>query len=396
VSAPATAKLLIVSTVAVTVRGFLAPYALHFRRLGWRVEAAANGVSGDTRLLEAFDAVHELPLSRSVTDLSGILRSFRTAKGILDLGFDIVHVHTPIAGFVVRAAAQRIPISRRPGVVYTAHGFHFHGQGRLLTNAAFLTLEKIAGRWTDRLVVINDDDAGAAIHHRIVRAGRLVVMPGIGVDTDRYSRAQVRAEDILRARNELHIDRSTPLFSVVGELNRNKRPIDIITALGLMTHQDAHLVLLGRGPDEARVRAEIVRLGLGDRVHMLGVVDDVRPYVAGSIALILASRREGLPRSIMEALSLEVPVIGSAARGTTQLVLPDSGVVVPIGDSVAMSAAMDRLIDHPGEAHAMGRQGRRKMIDRYDVGQVIRLHEELYAGLLTERAAMLSQRMPSR
>ena len=178
-AAPATAApapaLLIVATVAGTVAGFLTPYAAHFRSLGWRVDAAANGATSDPRLLEAFDRVHELPLSRSLRDVRGLERGRRGLAEILETTPDIVHVHTPIASFLTRLAVRQLPRDRRPAVAYTAHGFHFHAAGRAISNAVFLTAERVAGRWTDRLVVISDEDEAAARRrppHRAEAAAR--------------------------------------------------------------------------------------------------------------------------------------------------------------------------------------------------------------------------------
>ena len=144
---------------------------------------AANGASGEPVLHAAFDHVYELPLSRSIVDLASLVRGERAISRLLGAGHDIVHVHTPIAAFITRYAARRLPAERRPVVIYTAHGFHFHQGGRAVTNASFLAAERLAGRWTDRLVVINDEDEIAARKHQIVPSNRLVRMPGIGIDT---------------------------------------------------------------------------------------------------------------------------------------------------------------------------------------------------------------------
>ncbi len=122
-------SLLVVATIAATIRGFLTPYASHFRRMGWHVEAAANGATVDPGLEGIFDGLHEVPLSRSILDFGGILRATAAISRILESGYDIVHVHTPIAAFVTRAAIRRMPVAQRPAVVYTAHGFHFLEQG---------------------------------------------------------------------------------------------------------------------------------------------------------------------------------------------------------------------------------------------------------------------------
>ena len=241
-------SLLMVATVSATIRGFLLPYATHFRGLGWRVEAAANGVTSDPGLEGVFDELHELPLSRSIIDAGGIVRTLVELSRILKGGFDIVHVHTPIAAFVTRAAIRRLPAGSRPAVVYTAHGLPFDARGGRARNAVFVTAEQIAGRWTDRLVVINEQDHAAALRHRIVPRRHLVLMPGIGVDTAWYSRSSVPADEIEAARAHLGIEPGTAMFVVVGELTIRKRPFDVVAALGRMTHRDCHLVLRRRWP----------------------------------------------------------------------------------------------------------------------------------------------------
>ena len=380
-------SLLMVATVWKTVSSFLVPYAAHFRALGWRVDAVANGATRDPGLLEAFDHVYELPLSRSLWDVRGLERSRRALQEILETTPDIVHVHTPIAGFLTRLVVRRRPLDRRPAVAYTAHGFHFHVGGHPVKNAAFLTAERVAGRWTDRLVVINDEDEAAAIRHRIVPRRRLVRMPGIGLDTRMYSPSTVAPDGVARVRGQLGIAANAPIFVVVGELNRNKRQRDAITALVSMRHPGAHLVLAGGGRERPALESQARGLGVEDRVHFLGVISDVRPVVRAATALILPSKREGLARSVMEALSLEVPVIASTARGNRELIGTDSGILVHTADVRGLADAMDRLIDHPDERRAMGLRGRERMVERYDLNVLIRMHEALYREMLAERSS---------
>jgi glycosyltransferase involved in cell wall biosynthesis len=355
------------------------------------VEAAASGATGEAQVVEAFDRVHEVPLSRSITDIGGMIRSFRAVSRVLDRDFDIVHVHTPIAGIVTRAAVRARPGRDRPMAVYTAHGFHFHRDGRRLTNALFLGIERAAGYATDRLVVINDEDAAAARQYRIVPPHRLRPMPGIGVDTLRYTREAVRSGDAEEVRRRIGIPDTTPWFLVIGELNDNKRPTDVVSALGIARHREAHLAFLGTGPDRAQVEQHRDRLGLGDRVHLMGEVADVRPWLAACNALILASQREGLPRSIMEALSMEVPVIASAARGSRQLVGTDAGYVVPIGGIGELASAMDLVLDRPDQARSLARRGRDRMREQYDLPILLHEHQLMYDDLLARRRARLAR-----
>lgn len=383
---PRDVSLLIVTTVASTLRSFLLPYAAHFRTLGWRVDAAANGAAGDALLGAAFDHVYELPLSRSIADVGGILRAERAMAAILETGYDLVHVHTPIASLVTRIAVRRMSATRRPALAYTAHGFHFHKDGSALTNGLFVTVERIAGRWTDRLVVINDEDLAAAGQHRIVPTSRLVRMPGIGIDTAVYARSALDPAAVRNARDAFGGGSDAPLFVVVAELNANKRNADVIEALAMVADPRARLAILGEGPERANLEALAARLGVGDRVQFAGFVPEVRPVIAGATALVLASHREGLARSIMEALALEVPVIASTARGNRELVGSDRGIIFPVGDVRALAAAMDRLIDDPEEARRMGARGRAAMVEHFDIKGLVGEHEAMYRSMLADRA----------
>ncbi len=350
------------------------------------MDAASSGAATDEGFRDTFDHQHELPLSRSLLDIRSLARGLRALEQLLcDTNPDIVHVHTPIASFLTRLAVRRMPPERRPAVVYTAHGFHFRKGGHSIVNALFRTAERVAGRWTDRLVVINDEDEAAARRHRIVPGRRLVRMPGIGIDTAWFAPSNVSPEAAAAARSALGVPADVPFFVFVGEFSANKRQANAISALAAMRHQDARLVLLGGGPLRARLEALAGRLGLGERVILAGVVDDVRPFLVSATALVLNSAREGLARSVMEALALEVPVAASNARGNAELV-GESGFILPIGDIDALASALDWLIDHPEERRVMGQQGRERMIERYDLQIVIALHDQLYREVLAERA----------
>lgn len=383
-------SVLYVATVSVTIRGFLAPFARHLRADGWRVEAAANGTAVLTGMTDAFDRVHELPLSRSVRDPAAILRGYRAIRRVVrEADADIVHVHTPIASFITRWVVSRMPAASRPAVIYTAHGFHFRAGGNPIGNTLFRTIERLAGRWTDRLVVINDEDDDAARRYRIVPGDRLVRMPGIGVDTTWYAPSTVSPEAVTAARANLGIPTDAPAFVVIGELSTNKRQADAIDALAAMRHRQARLILLGDGSLRGRLTRRARDRGVAERVLFAGVVEDVRPYILGSTALVINSAREGLARSVMEALALEVPVAASRARGNAELV-GDDGFVLPIGDVASLAGVLDWFIEHPTERRLMGQRGRMRMTERYDVGIVMGLHDSLYADVLGVRVARRS------
>ena len=95
-------------------------------------------------------------------------------------------MHTPVASLLTRLAAVSIDRRVRPKLVYTAHGFHFHAHGSTASNFFYGSLERLAGIWTDRLVVTNEEVERAARSRSIARPGSMRFIPGVGVDLDIY------------------------------------------------------------------------------------------------------------------------------------------------------------------------------------------------------------------
>jgi glycosyltransferase involved in cell wall biosynthesis len=377
-------RLLIVTTVPSTITAFLLPFAERFRAQGWRVDAAAVGISTNARCADAFDRLWDVQWSRNPLDVHNLLGA---AQGIAKLvereGYDLVHVHTPVAAFVTRFALRRMPKEHRPVVVYTAHGFHFHKGGRLLKNAAFLKLEKTAGRWTDYLVVINHEDETAAKRFNIVPPDRVVYMPGIGVDTARYTPQAVKEDDLNRVREELHLAGDHRLLLMVAEFIPRKRHRDALAAFARLGTAKTILAFAGEGPLMGQMKRLSHELGVSDRVRFLGFRGDIATLVRASTATMLTSAQEGLARSVMESLCLEVPVIGTDVRGIRELLQCGAGYLVKVGDIGGISQAIQRVEDDPEEARSMGRLGRVQMA-AYDIRHIIKLHENLYSTALGE------------
>lgn len=372
-------RLLYVTTISNSLHGFIGPIAAHFRALGWTVDGMARNATTCERCQATFNNVFEAPWSRNPLDLSNLLTAAPTIQRIVaDGSYDFVHVHTPVAAFVTRFALRSRRMQSRPSVIYTAHGFHFHPHGKRVQNLVFQSLERLAGRWTNQLVVINRTDESAAERHKIVPRDRIHYIPGIGIDTDLYAPDRVSTADVEKVRSELGIAPRNPLLLMLAEFNPGKRHADAVRALAASAIPNLHLALAGYGPTEEAIRTLAAELGIASRVHFLGMRYDVPALLRASAALILPSIREGLSRSVMEALSLEVPVLGTRIRGILDLVGDDAGMLVLPGDIAGLAKSMRWIVDHPAEAAEMGKIGRRRILFQFDVRQVIRGHEELY------------------
>lgn len=375
--------LLMVTTVAATLRAFLLPFARHYRSLGWRVDAAARDIDAVPALATEFDACHALPLSRNPLDLGTLLRAPAAIRRLVAAGgYDLVHVHTPVAAMLVRVALRGRAAGARPRVVYTAHGFHFHRHGNALSNAVFRTAERLAAPWCDALVTINREDFEAA---RAAGFGtRVEYMPGIGVDTAQWGPEQVDAASVSALRQSLGLGEADVLFLMVAEFNPGKRHRDVLAALRQPGLEHVHVAFAGDGPLRRALEVEAMTAGIGGRTHFLGFRRDIPVLMRASRAVLLPSQREGLPRSLLEALSMAVPIVGADIRGIRELAEGDCGRLHAVGDIAGLAAALRELAAAPELAAAMGARGRERMVRDYDEKAVIRLHDELYADLLKD------------
>ena len=154
-------RLLIVTTVNNMMRDFLLPFARHYRALGWTVHGLARRDDTFAACAAAFDRLWGIGWSRNPWDVRNLLNVQCLRRIVSREAYHLVHVHTPIAAFVTRFALRDMRARGEFRLIYTAHGFHFHKGAPALQNAAFLAMEKLAGRWTDYLVVINHEDLGS-------------------------------------------------------------------------------------------------------------------------------------------------------------------------------------------------------------------------------------------
>ncbi len=368
-----------VTTVPITLSSFLLPFAAHFRALGWEVDAMACGVSTSAECLQGFDRVWDVEWSRNPLDPRNLLSAPSAIRKIVRReGYHLVHVHTPVAAFVTRYALKDLRRQLGVSVIYTAHGFHFHPGGNPLKNAVFVALEKLAAHWTDYLVTIAREDTIAANTHRLIPSQRSYYMPGIGVDLNYYNPAAVSDADVAKLRQELGISHKHPLLVSVAEFTPRKHHRDTIQAFAKLDRSDVHLAIAGTGPQLEQMQQLATELGTIDRIHFLGNRQDIPVLMKAAVAKILVSEQEGLPRSVMEALALGVPTIGTKIRGTQDLLADGCGLLVEVGDVEGLARSITWILDRPDEAKAIAKRARER-IAAYDLAAIVKLHEQLYA-----------------
>lgn len=375
------ARLLIATTVDATLEAFLVPFADHFRSRGWTVDAAAAGASGNPLVMRHFDRVWDMDWSRRPLDPENLGALSQIREMALERQYDLVHVHTPVASFLTRFALKDLRAQGSLRMVYTAHGFHSHPGGDPLKNRIFATLERVAARWTDALVVINHDDERLARQLGLAGKSKLYYMPGIGVDLPTYSRESVPVAEVESVRQRLGLEPDGALLLMIAAFDPGKRHVDLLRAFKAVHRPGLHLAFAGTGPTLQSVRELTAELGLADSVRFLGQRSDIPVLLAAATVLVHPSAREGLPRSILEAMAMGTPVVGTDIRGTGELLTGGAGWLVDVGDVAGLAAAVSQALADPELRRERAAQARLR-VSRYALPRVIALHDELYADLL--------------
>lgn len=364
-----------------TLRHFLLPLIDGMREQGWEVTAVCSGGPGIAELrAEGYD-VETVPIARSMNPVLA-LRSLAMLGCLLRRHrFDVLHAHTPVAALIGRVAARMVKV---PLIVYTAHGFYFHEDMPRWKRSLFVALERFGGRCTDLLFSQSSEDATDAVKEGIVSSDHVVAI-GNGVNVDRFD--PIRVVDRERIRDELGIPRNSCVVGLIGRQVREKGVAEFLVAARLIAsrHPNVWFLIVGeRLPsDHAEgIEGELAEASaaLGQRLVMSGLRSDVPELLAAMDIFCLPSWREGMPRTIIEAMMMAKPVIATNIRGSREEVVPGkTGILVPVRSPQQLADAMEQLVRQPALAVQMGLAGRERALVLYDEKKVVALQLERIA-----------------
>jgi glycosyltransferase involved in cell wall biosynthesis len=368
---------LFVATVYTHLAAFHLPFMKLLQEWGYEVHAAASPAEGrKEEVAAATGAVcHDVPFARSfaspahVPALRALLALFNRER------YALIHVHTPAAAWLGRLAAR---LARQGPVLYTAHGFHFYRGAPAWYWLAYYTLERLAARWTDGLVVMNEEDYRAAQRMGFVPGRNLFLVHGVGVEVERYANAAPAS------REELGLHAGAKVAVCVGEFTARKNHLLLLLAWREVVREvpEARLLLVGAGALRERVQFWVREMGLAESVRLLGFRRDVPDLLALADVLTLTSKHEGLPRAVMEAMAAGKPVVATDVRGSRDLVRHgENGFLVPPDDPGVLARCLITLLRDPALARKMGERGR-EMVKPCTLENVLREMAEVYRKFL--------------
>lgn len=370
------------TTTDMSLDWLLRPQLEAFAAAGYEVLGVA-APSGHAAALAAsgIDVVPLRHATRAValrSDLAALAELWRL---LWRLAPDIVHTHNPKPGVYGRVAARAAGV---PAVVNTQHGLYATPDDPLAKRAVVLAVERAAAACSDAELFQNGDDL-AAMAALGVPNQRLHLL-GNGIDLDRFSPGRW-ADRRAAVRAELGVDDGDVVVGVVGRLVWEKGYREVFAAAAVLRSRAPAARVVVIGPDDD---AKADAVGEADRraaeahgVRFLGRRDDVEALYAAMDLYVLASHREGFPRSAMEAAAMGLAVVTTDVRGCREVVVDGvTGRMVPVRDADALAAAVAELVADPARRSAMGRAGAALAAERFDQRRVIARTLEVYAELL--------------
>ncbi len=340
-----TQRVLFAASTASHILNFHLPYLRRFQELGFTVDVACGAPA------EAIPYAHRvipLPFQKKITAPANFKATGLLRRELAHTHYDLVVTHTSLAAFFTRLALPRG--QERPRVVNMAHGYLFDDSTSGFRDKLLLQAEKLTAKRTDLVLVMNHSDLDTAQRHHLGKWVEFV--PGVGVDFSRLDPGLAQDRQALRRERCIPEDAFVLLYP--AEFSKRKNQALLLRALRELPERVV-LALPGRGALLEECKALARELEVADRVVFPGQVADMGPWYALADAAVSASRSEGLPFNVMEAMYAALPVAASAVKGHTDLLTDGvTGLLFPAGDAAACAGAVRQLLDEPTLGPALG------------------------------------------
>ena len=288
---------------------------------------------------------------------------YRLIRRLRQLKPDILHTHNPAPHLFGTIAAH---LSRIPVLINTKHGRNRTDLPRQIV------MNRVLAHWSSCVVPVSEDAAEVARQIERVPASKLKVIRN-GIDLQLF---EPPAEEHPFRKQAIHVAR----------LNLVKDQVTLLKAVRIVADADPEfrLDIVGDGPSKDELIKCHRDLGLKDSVRFLGHQDRVRALLAEADFFVLSSLTEGISLTLLEAMAMRLPVVATDVGGNREVVSKDeTGLLVPAESPQALALAILDVIRNPQQARAMGRAGRRRVEEHFDVRNTVDQYESLYKRLLS-------------
>lgn len=295
--------------------------------------------------------------------------------------FDVVHTHSSKTGFLGRIAAKLAGIK---GIIHTVQGFSFHPHQKKLEFIFYRILEKIATYFCDKIISVNKYEYDMAINTNLVKKDKIgviynaVELPSLNLQNN---------SENLNLRYDLGFSNDDIIIGTVTRFTIPKNNLILVDiALDIVQRNDKiKFIFLGDGKELQEARAKVITARCQDRILLPGFQYNIPSWLKIFNIFILYSSWEGLPLSILEAMSFGKPIIASNIKGNNEVVQNGvNGLLVDIGDYGGVKEAIFKLASHQDIREQMGKKSREIVEEKFNFSHFCKSYEAEYYQLCEE------------
>ncbi|GED26575.1 glycosyl transferase family 1 [Brevibacillus agri] len=382
-------KILQICAIDQTVESLLLPLIQKLAEEGHEVHTACTDTGRFQTLRAKGLMLWPIAIKRKIEPLSNLRSILALYRLMKRERYDAVHVHTPVAAVLGRVAARLAGVSP---VVYTAHGYYFHdGMSRGEYRLYYAVEKWFAKHLTDYLLVQSREDYELSVQDGFSPPERIMHL-GNGVDVERRFHPQaVSPEEAVEVRSALGIGADDLVIAYVGRMVGEKGIFELLDAFSRLARESGRvrLLLVGDVSDSERdQRGKALREHCREhpQIVLTGFRQDIPQLLAASDIFVLPSHREGLPRSIIEAMAMGKPIVATNIRGCREEVTDGvNGILVEPKQSEHLYKALKKLACDARLREAYGQNSRYLAEEHFNEQHVLARQAELFAALLAAK-----------
>lgn len=316
-------------------------------------------------------------LERQINPLKDFFALIEIVRFIKKNKFTVVHTHSSKAGILGRIAAR---LANVQFIIHTVHGWSFNDYQPLMLRKLFILLERIVGKFTDRIIVVSYHDKEKGIKNGIGKEDKYAIIR-YGID---YAEFQRRGNTI---KKELGINLDGLLVTNISCLKPQKSPLDFVKLSSLVNQNlpNVKFLLVGDGKLRKRLEGFISRFGLKKNFILSGWRRDIPEILSATDILVLTSLWEGLPVVVLEAMAAGRPVVATSTGAVEEVVIDGkTGFIVARKDMYKMSERLAALLKDSDLKRRMGENARNNMDINFTLQAMVKNSQDLYEDLIAK------------
>ena len=318
-------------------------------------------------------------LRRNIHPLRDLISFIKLYRWLRRLKPAIVHTHSSKAGIIGRLAAH---LSGIKVIIHTIHGLPFHPYQSGLANWFYITLERLAAHWSTHLISVADAMTRQALKAGVGKRTQFTTIRS-GLEIKRFLAAKSGTE-IRRLYNITDLEKVIGVVSRLAPLKGYEYLIEITPTI-IREFPQTRFLFVGDGILRDKLRTEALRLGVLDHIIFTGLVEPERipEFINAMDILVHPSLREGLARTLPEALALKKPVISFDIDGAREVVIDgETGLLVPPAEVNKLAEAILTFLREPERAKQMAENGYQIVSAQFPAGKMVKDIDSLYQKLL--------------